>query len=76
MYKKLRCSLSAIVCWLLSLSASAQDNGTQKVEMADRFRADGKIYVVIAVVLIILLGLFIYVTNLDRKINRLEKEIK
>jgi len=46
------------------------------VEMADRLRADGKIYVVVAVVVIILLGLFLYVIRLDRKISRLEKESK
>jgi CcmD family protein len=45
------------------------------IEMADQFRADGKIYVVIAVVLLILVGLFIYLFNLGNKINRLEKEI-
>lgn len=45
------------------------------IEMADQFRADGKIYVVIAVVLLILMGLFIYLFNLGNKISRLEKEI-
>lgn len=45
------------------------------IEMADQFRADGKIYVVIAVVLLILVGLFIYPFNLGNKITRLEKEI-
>ena len=45
------------------------------IEMADQFRADGKIYVVIAVVLLILVGLFIYLFNLGNKISRLEKEI-
>ena len=45
------------------------------IEMADQFRADGKIYVVIAVVLLILVGLFIYLFNLVNKITRLEKEI-
>jgi CcmD family protein len=45
------------------------------IEMADQFRADGKIYVVISVVLLILIGLFIYLFNLGKKITRLEKEI-
>ena len=44
--------------------------------MADRMRADGKIYVVVAVLTLILLGLILYVVRLDRKISRLEKEIK
>lgn len=46
------------------------------VEMADQFRADGKIYVVIAIVAIILSGIFIYLFRLDRKITDLEKRIK
>ncbi|BAV04666.1 hypothetical protein FLA_0658 [Filimonas lacunae] len=35
---------------------------------------NGKIYVVMAVVVTIVTGLFIYLVNLDRKIGRLEKE--
>jgi CcmD family protein len=45
------------------------------IEMADQFRADGKIYVVISVVLLILVGLFIYLFSLDKKVTRLEKEV-
>ena len=37
-------------------------------------RSNGKIYVVVAVVVTILLGLVMYVYNLDRKISRMEKE--
>lgn len=47
----------------------------QEIEMADQMRANGKIYVVVAVLLIILLGLLFYLISMDRKINRLEKEI-
>ncbi|CAM3377489.1 CcmD family protein [Aquirufa ecclesiirivi] len=47
-----------------------------EIEMADKFRADGKIYVVIAVVLVILIGLFIYLMSLDKKVSALEKDIK
>jgi len=55
-----------------SISALAQQ--TETIEMADAFRADGKIYVVIAVVAIILIGLFVYLINLDKKIGKMEKE--
>jgi CcmD family protein len=44
--------------------------------MADQFRADGKIYVVIAVVSIILAGFFVYLFRLDRKITNLENRLK
>lgn len=50
-------------------SACAQDT----VEMADVFRSSGKIYVVIAVMLTILLGLVLYIVRLDRKISKMEK---
>lgn len=51
-------------------------NGQEKVEMADTMRSNGKIYVVVAVLAIILIGLFIFLINIDRKINRLEKQHK
>lgn len=47
-----------------------------QVEMADKFRADGKIYVVITVASIIILGMAAYMATLDRKISKLEKEIR
>ena len=45
----------------------------QGVEMADAMKANGKIYVVIAVMLTILAGLILYLIRLDRKISKLEK---
>ncbi len=45
------------------------------VEMADTMRSNGKIYVVLGVVLILLLGFFIYLILLDKKIGKLEKDI-
>ena len=57
---------------LLATIGQAQDS----IEMADTMRSEGKIYVVIAVVLIILFGLLFYLTRLDKKIGLLEKELK
>jgi len=56
-------------CLFLSCATFAQD----KVEMADNMRGNGKIYVVVAVCLTILIGLFIYVLMIDKKITRFEK---
>ncbi len=68
---KLFRSLLLVVCGLLfNAVVFAQD----KPEMADVMRSNGKIYVVVAVCLTILIGLFIYVFLIDRKISRLEKE--
>jgi heme/copper-type cytochrome/quinol oxidase subunit 2 len=41
---------------------------------ADVMRSNGKIYVVVAVCLTILMGLFLYVFLIDRKIRRMEKK--
>lgn len=49
----------------------AQD---KKVEMADQMRSNGRIYVVVAVVLTILIGLILYIIRLEKKIHKLEKE--
>jgi uncharacterized protein HemX len=48
----------------------------QNAEMADAFRAEGKIYVVVAIILIVLTGLIVYLFLLDRKLNKLEELIK
>ena len=45
----------------------------QNVNMADAMKENGKIYVVIAVMLTILAGLVLYLVRLDRKISKLEK---
>ena len=45
----------------------------QEVKMADVMKENGKIYVVIAVMLTILAGLVLYLVRLDRKISKLEK---
>lgn len=46
-----------------------------QVEMADDFRGEGKIYVVIAIILVILAGFFFLMFKLDKRAKRLEKEI-
>ena len=47
-----------------------------QVEMADGMRSEGKIYVVVAIIVIILVGLFIYLFLLDRKIKKLENQLR
>ena len=51
----------------------AQDTAAASSEQAGGMRANEKIYVVAAVLVTILAGLFIYVIRLDRKITKLEK---
>jgi hypothetical protein len=61
---------------LLTCFSFAQDSVQQTSEQATGLRADEKIYVVIAVLLTILLGFFIYVFRLDRKVSKLENAMK
>jgi CcmD family protein len=52
-----------------------EDYTNHRIEMADQLRAEGKIYVVVAIVLVILISLLGYTFLLDKKISRLEKEL-
>lgn len=60
--------------FLSSLDSFCQSN--DKVEMADALRQDGKIYTVVAGVVIILTAMIVLLVRLDRKIFRLEQEFK
>ena len=44
------------------------------VEMADTFRSSGKIYVVIATIAIVFIGLAIYLFLIDSRLKKIEKE--
>lgn len=37
---------------------------------------NGKIFVVVAVLAVILVGLFVYLFSIDRKVTKLEKEVE
>ena len=47
----------------------------QPVEMADQLRADGKIWVVVAVIATVFFGIIAYLVRLDSKIGKLEREV-
>ncbi|HEY2648148.1 MAG TPA: CcmD family protein [Puia sp.] len=67
----------SVFALILSLFTSAQDSlQNDKPQMADALRSNGKIYVVVVVLIIILMGLFGYLVNTDRRISRMEKNIK
>ena len=70
-----------VLCFLqfalfTATAALAQTPGAEPTEMADALRQSGKIYVVVAAVVIIVAGLLFYLISLDRKVSKLEKEIK
>jgi uncharacterized membrane protein len=81
----------ALWCFILGAAAGLQPAQAQpgqttevefssapqaEVEMADTLRQDGKIYVVVVVVLTVLAGTIAYLVAIDRKVGRLEKQLK
>ncbi|KEO73255.1 CcmD family protein [Anditalea andensis] len=73
-----------ILFLMVSLKVAAQekveitesDYQNTSVEMADVMRSDGKIYVVVGIIAIIMAGIILYVINTERKIAKLEENFK
>nr|WP_299417209.1 CcmD family protein [uncultured Emticicia sp.] len=63
--------ISLIIILLTSFNLFAQE----EVQMADQMRADGKIWVVVAVIAIVFVGIIAYLVLLDRKIRKIEKNL-
>jgi CcmD family protein len=61
------------IVWLTIMSVPVF---AQEVEMADTMRSNGKIYVIVAIILMVLVGLIAYLFMLDRKVRKLEKRLK
>ena len=56
---------------MAAMQLFAQDNG---VEMADSLRSNGKIYVFVICIVIILVGLLAYLFSIDKRLKKIEKE--
>jgi len=52
------------------------NSNASDIEMADQLRRDGKIYIVVGCVLVVLAGMVFYLISIDKKVSRLEKEYK
>lgn len=61
-----------VLAVLVNIPVYAQD----KSGFDEAMRGNGKIYVVVAICLTILIGLFLYVFVIDRKLSRMEKDLK
>lgn len=57
-----------------SILLKAQENSDLPA-MADVMRSNGKIYVVVAVIIAIFIGIVLYLIRLERKMDRLEQEL-
>lgn len=65
-----------LVSLFISLVSSAQETIVDGPQMADAFRADGKIYIVISVIAIIFLSIVVFLIAIERKLKKLENQIE
>jgi len=71
--RKIKSLLLLFIVLLFSAAVQAQET-TGESSFGQTMRSNGRIYVVIAVMTTILVGLFLYLIRLDRKIGKMEKE--
>ena len=81
MKNNLLARMAGLLCLLqfvlfTTTTALAQAPSPDAPQMADGLYQSGKIYVVVAAVVIIVAGLLFYLISLDRKVSKLEREIK
>lgn len=67
-------SLTFVILFFTVTHSLFAQNDT--VDMADIMHENGKIYVVVAVISVILLGFLIALMSIDRRVRRIEKENK
>ncbi|MGF1638619.1 MAG: CcmD family protein [Cyclobacteriaceae bacterium] len=68
--------LTLLLTSITGLLAQVTTESTQHVEMADTFRSEGKIYVVVLVAVVLFSGFTLFMVLTERKIARLEKTFK
>jgi hypothetical protein len=67
-------NLLFLVWVMFSVMVADAQEPVSKTGFGETMRSSGRIWVVIAVMLTILIGLVLYLVRLDRKISKLEKE--
>ncbi|WP_297338055.1 CcmD family protein [Algoriphagus sp.] len=75
--------LALVFLLVFSLQAIAQDKievtesdySNNQIEMADKMREDGKIYVLVGIIGIIFIGITGYLVYTERKISKIEKSL-
>ena len=67
----MRTILTLILSLMSTASVWAQGND---IEMAEMMRSEGKIYIVIGVLMIIFIGFIFYLIRLDRRGTKMENE--
>jgi len=64
--------IGVMISWCSLVLGQGTDG---EIEMADAMRSSGKIYVVVAVLAIVFAGITLYLVQIERKLQRLEKKI-
>lgn len=74
-------SLSLILTFICALCSFAQSDTVSKVttqvyevEMATGLRSSGKIWVVVSVLLTLVIGMYIFLFTIDKRVSKLEKK--
>ncbi len=67
--------LALFYCLIANLNF-AQEAATSAPQMADAFRENGKIYVVIAVMAMVFISAVIYLIVIERRLKKLEDKTK
>lgn len=62
-----------LLCFLLFSSISIIAQESNGVDMATELRSSGKIYVVVAVLAVIFIGLAFYLFSMDNRLKKIEK---
>ncbi|OOQ60937.1 CcmD family protein [Mucilaginibacter pedocola] len=66
-------SLFLVLTLLLNFVTAFAQPGSD-VEMADKLRVSGMIYVVVITVAIVFIGLAVYLFSIDRRLKKIEKD--
>jgi len=75
-YYNMKTKLMIFLLLITVSSIVAQTTATQNETMASTMRSNGKIYVVVAVVTTILIGLIAYMFRVEKKIRSIENDLK
>lgn len=57
------------------IAVKESDYSNNSVDMADLMRSNGKIYIVVGIIVIIFIGITAYLIYTDRKLSKIEKRI-
>jgi heme/copper-type cytochrome/quinol oxidase subunit 2 len=71
---KLKKVIAVMAMAMIAVYTTAQETVNTTNVATDLMKSNGKIYLVMTVVTIIVIGLLLYVMRVDRKISKLEKK--